>query len=111
MIPVDILGSTYTFNYNREERTMQAQVTTLKCTLVISSADGEINLQTYPAEEGWRESNVVTVLDTQFEVVLSKSQIEELYTKRLADRVKKADEVYQDAIEALETANDFFKNL
>lgn len=108
---IAMFGSTWTFNNLKEEQTMQAQVTTLKCTLVISSADGELTLQTYPADEGWRESNVVTVLDTEFEVVLSKNQIEELYTKRLADRVQKADEVYQDAIEALETANDFFKNL
>ena len=111
MIPVDILGSTYTFNYNREEQTMQDQITTLKCTLVISNADGELTLQTYPADEGWRESNVVTVLDTEFEVVLSKSKVEELYTKRLADRVQKADEVYRDALEALDTANNFLDNL
>ena len=115
---VDILGDKYTFTptaveepKQQEERTMQAQVTTLKCTLVISSADGELTLQTYPTDEGWRESNVVTVLDTEFEVVLSKSKVEELYTKRLADRVQKADEVYKDAIEALETANDFLRNL
>lgn len=115
---VDILGDKYTFTHTaveepkpQEEQTMQAQVTTLKCTLVISNADGELTLQTYPADEGWRESNVVTVLDTQFEVVLSKNQIEELYTKRLSDRIQKADEVYKDAIEALETANDFLRSL
>ena len=95
----------------RGGKPMQAQVTTLKCTLVISSADGELTLQTYPADEGWRESNVVTVLDTEFEVALSKSKVEELYTKRLTDRVQKADEVYKDAIEALETAKDFLDNL
>jgi hypothetical protein len=111
MIPVTILGTPYIFHPKKEEQTMQAQVTTLKCTLVISNADGELTLQTYPADEGWRESNVVTVLDTEFEVVLSKSKVEELYTKRLADRVQKADEVYQDAIEALETANEFLRNL
>ena len=111
MIPVTILGTPYIFNPKKEEQTMQAQVTTLKCTLVISNADGELTLQTYPADEGWRESNVVTVLDTQFEVVLSKNQIEELYTKRLSDRIQKADEVYKDAIEALETANDFLRSL
>jgi hypothetical protein len=108
---IHMLGSTWIFNNLKEEQTMQAQVTTLKCTLVISNADGELTLQTYPADEGWRESNVVTVLDTEFEVVLSKSKVEELYTKRLADRVQKADEVYKDAIEALETANDFLRNL
>lgn len=109
---ITMLGSTYLFRTQlKEEQTMQAQVTTLKCTLVISSADGELTLQTYPADEGWRESNVVTVLDTEFEVALSKSKVEELYTKRLTDRVQKADEVYKDAIEALETAKDFLDNL
>lgn len=115
---IDILGDKYTFTptavgepKQQEEKPMQAQVTTLKCTLVISNADGELTLQTYPADEGWRESNVVTVLDTEFEVVLSKSKVEELYTKRLADRVQKADEVYRDALEALDTANNFLDNL
>lgn len=106
-----ILGTPYIFHPKKEEQSMKAQVTTLKCTLVISNADGELTLQTYPADEGWRESNTVTVLDTQFEVVLSTSKVEDLYTKRLLAKVQKADEDYKDALQDLETANDFFRNL
>lgn len=115
---VDILGDKYTFKATaveepkqQEEEPMQDQIVTLNCTLTVTTAYGEPRIEIYPKDEAWRESNTVTVLDTEFEVVLSKSKIEELYTKRLADRVQKADEVYRDAIEALDTANDFLRSL
>lgn len=108
---IGMFGSTWTFNNLKEEQTMQDKIVTLNCTLTVTTAYGEPRLEIYPKEEGWRASSVCTVLDDNFELVLPRSKIEELYTDKLLVKVKKADEDFKLALAELEAANNFLDSL
>jgi hypothetical protein len=107
-----MFGTTYLFPDNiKEETKMQDQLITINCTLVVRDIEGTLTLQVHPKDEFWRADASTTVLDSNFELVLSKAKIEELYTERLLAKVQKADQEYKVALEAFETAKDFLDNL
>ncbi len=99
------------FKQVEEETKMQEQVITINCTLVVRDIEGTLTLQVHPKEEFWRADDSTTVLDSNFELVLPKAKVEELYTERLLAKVQKADKDYKEALEAFETAKDFIDNL
>jgi hypothetical protein len=114
VLTMPMFSSTWAFpNFKQveEETKMQDQITTLLCTLTVCDADGELHLEVYPPDQAWRESSTLTVLDSNFELVLPKAKVEELYTERLLAKVQKADKEYKEALEAFETAKDFLDNL
>jgi hypothetical protein len=112
MIPITMFSTTYLFPDNiKEETKMQDQVITLNCTLVVRDIEGTLTLQIHPKDEFWRADQSTTVLDSNFELVLPKAKVEELYTERLLAKVQKADQDYKEALEAFETAKDFIDNL
>jgi len=94
-----------------KETKMQDQIVTINCTLVVRDIEGTLTLQVHPKDEFWRADDHTTVLDSNFELVLPKAKVEELYTERLLAKVQKADQEYKEALEAFETAKDFIDNL
>jgi hypothetical protein len=94
-----------------EETKMQDQIITINCTLVVRDIEGTLTLQVHPKDESWRADDSTTVLDTNFELVLPKAKVEELYTQRLLAKVQKADQDYKEALEAFDAAKDFLDNL
>jgi hypothetical protein len=113
---IAMFGSTWAFNNFKqvettEETKMQDQLSTINCTLVVRDIEGTLTLQVHPKDEFWRADDHTTVLDSNFELVLPKAKVEELYTARLLAKVQKADQEYKVALEAFETAKDFIDNL
>jgi hypothetical protein len=108
--------SAWTFNNPRlkqieKETKMQDQIITITCTLVVRDIEGTLTLQVHPKDEFWRADESTTVLDSNFELVLPKAKIEELYTERLLAKVKKTYKDYTEASVALESAKTFIDNL
>jgi hypothetical protein len=113
---IAMFGSTWAFTNLKqvettEETKMQDQLITINCTLVVRDIEGTLTLQVHPKDEFWRADDHTTVLDSNFELVLPKAKVEELYTERLVAKVQKADQEYKEALEAFETAKDFIDNL
>jgi hypothetical protein len=111
---IAMFGSTWAFpNFKQveEETKMQDQIVKINCTLVVRDIEGTLTLQVHPKDEFWRADQSTTVLDSNFELVLPKAKVEELYTERLLAKVQKADQDYKEALEAFETAKDFLDNL
>jgi hypothetical protein len=107
-----MFGTTYLFPDNiKEEAKMQEKVITINCTLVVRDIEGTLTLQVHPKDEFWRADQSTTVLDSNFELVLPKAKVEELYTERLLAKVQKADQDYKEALEAFESAKTFIDNL
>jgi 5-methylcytosine-specific restriction endonuclease McrBC GTP-binding regulatory subunit McrB len=114
VLTMPMFGSTWAFpNFKQveEETKMQDQIVTINCTLVVRDIEGTLTLQVHPKDEFWRADDHTTVLDSNFELVLPKAKVEELYTERLLAKVQKADQEYKVALEAFETAKDFLDNL
>jgi hypothetical protein len=114
VLTMPMFSSTWAFpNFKQveEETKMQDQVITINCTLVVRDIEGTLTLQVHPKDEFWRADQSTTVLDSNFELVLPKAKVEELYTERLLAKVQKADKEYKEALEAFETAKDFLDNL
>lgn len=112
MIPITMFGTTYLFPDNiKEETKMQDQIVTINCTLVVRDIEGTLTLQVHPKDEFWRADDHTTVLDSNFELVLPKAKVEELYTARLLAKVQKADQEYKEALEAFDTAKEFITSL
>lgn len=111
---IAMFGSTWAFpNFKQveEETKMQNQIVTINCTLVVRDIEGTLTLQVHPKDEFWRADDHTTVLDSNFELVLPRAKVEELYTERLLAKVQKADKEYKEALEAFETAKEFIDNL
>jgi hypothetical protein len=111
---IAMFGSTWAFNNFKqveEETKMQDQIVTINCTLVVRDIEGTLTLQVHPKDEFWRADDHTTVLDSNFELVLPKAKVEELYTERLLAKVQKADQEYKEALEAFDTAKEFIDNL
>jgi len=114
VLTMQMFSSTWAFpNFKQveEETKMQDQVITIKCTLVVRDIEGTLTLQVHPKEEFWRADQSTTVLDSNFELVLPRAKVEELYTERLLAKVQKADKEYKEALEAFDAAKDFIDNL
>jgi hypothetical protein len=114
ILTMPMFGSTWAFpNFKQveEETKMQDQIITINCTLVVRDIEGTLTLQVHPKDEFWRADDHTTVLDSNFELVLPKAKVEELYTERLLAKVQKADKEYKEALKAFETAKDFLDNL
>jgi hypothetical protein len=119
-VSTPMFGTTWTFpNFKQvvgvptltEETKMQDQIITINCTLVVRDIEGTLTLQVHPKDEFWRADATTTVLDTNFELVLPRAKVEELYTQRLLAKVQKADQDYKEALEAFDTAKTFLDNL
>jgi hypothetical protein len=114
VLTMQMFSSTWAFpNFKQveEETKMQDQIVKINCTLVVRDIEGTLTLQVHPKDEFWRADDHTTVLDSNFELVLPRAKVEELYTERLLAKVQKADKEYKEALEAFETAKDFLDNL
>ena len=96
--------------HNQEEEEMK-HTFTMRCTLVLSIKSGEPTLEVYPVDQGWRQEAEVTVLDDVFELVLSSSQVERLLLNKLNKEVTRTKQAYELALDAVEGAHEFMRNL
>lgn len=95
---------------NQEEEEMK-HTFTMRCTLVLSLKNEEPTLEVYPVDQAWRQEAEVTVLDDAFELVLSSAQVERLLLNNLNKEVTRTKQAYELALEAVEGAHQFMRNL
>lgn len=109
-----VVGSTWEFNNFKqveEETKMQDQIITINCTLVVRDIEGTLTLQVHPKDEFWRADMSTTVLDTNFELVLPKAKVQELYLAALNFNLDKAEAAYNDTLEARDSGLAFIRSL
>ena len=95
---------------NQEEEEMK-HTFTMRCTLVVNSQDGDLTLEVYPKDQLWRKSDDIMVLDDDFELILSKAEVQELLFNKLHEEVTSTKQAYEEALDAVIGAKEFIRNL
>jgi hypothetical protein len=116
VITMQMFSSTWAFpNFKQvetsEETKMQDQIITINCTLVVRDIEGTLTLQVHPKDESWRADMSTTVLDSNFELVLPKAKVQELYLAALNFNLDKAEAAYNDTLEARDNGAAFIRSL